>query len=140
MADDPKSLILGAFEAFNRDGAEGFLGHLSERDALSPDFTIEIQHDAPNGGIWEGPEGFREMLRIWLEVWDEFELHPQEPEELAPGRYVIPTRQRAVAHGSGMEIDALYCYTVELDEGVVRRFGLFTERDLAERFLRGGEA
>jgi hypothetical protein len=74
------------------------------------------------------------MARIWLEAWDQFEIHPQEPIELHPARFLVPMRQRAVTR-SGLELDELFFYTVELADGRWRRIGLFNERNLAERFL-----
>lgn len=139
MAEEQSQLISGAFAAYNSDGAQGFLNHLIERDALAPDFAMEIQRDAPNGGTWSGPDGFREMVDSWLEAWAEFEVRPQQPEEVDPGKFVIPTRQAAVARGSGLRIDADYFYTAEFAQGRIRRIGLFMDRGLAERYLRSGE-
>ena len=138
--DDRQELIVQGLSSFNHEGAEGFLDFATERDALDPAFRMELQHDAPNGGVWEGPDGFREMARIWLEAWEEFELRPQEPVELQPNLFVIPTRQRAVARGTGIELDELFFYTVELADGRFRTIGLFIERELAERFLTTGQA
>jgi hypothetical protein len=137
VVEDPKGLVSEVFGAFNEAGAEGFLDYLAERDALHPDFMMEIQRDAPNGGQWRGPEGFREMARIWLEVWDVFEVHPDEPIEVAPDRYVVPVRQRAVAHGSGLEINERFFYTVQFADGRFWRVGLFVDRPRADRYLAG---
>ena len=137
VVDDPRKLVQEMFGSYNELGPIGFMDELVERDALAPDFMMEIQQDAPNGGQWHGPEGFKEMAGIWLEVWDVFEIHPEEPFETAPDRYLVPVRQRAVAHGSGLEIDEQFFYTVEFSEGRFRRIGLFADRPQAERYLAG---
>lgn len=134
--DDRPELIVQALSVFNDGGADGFLDFLSERDALDPGFVMELQRDAPNGGVWKGADGFREMARIWLEAWEVFELHPQDPEELDPDRFLVPTRQRAVARGTGIELDELFFYTVEFADERFKWIGLYTERSLAEEALR----
>jgi ketosteroid isomerase-like protein len=138
MATEPRELIPEFFAAYNEGGATGFIDYLVERDALHPDLVMEIQRDAPNGGQWRGPEGFRDMSRRWLEVWEEFEILPEEdPIEVAEGRYVVPVRQRVVARGSGLEIEESFIYTVEFAEGRVWRIGLFVDRPRADRYLAG---
>ena len=135
---EPKELAVQALLAFNDDGAKGFLDFLKAHEAFDPDFVMAIQSDAPNGGEWHGAEGFEEMVRSWLEAWDVFELQPEEAIELAPGRLLIPTRQRAVARGIGLELNERFFYTVNLEDGRFRRLGLFTDRSLAEAALGVG--
>jgi ketosteroid isomerase-like protein len=130
-------MIRGAFAAFNEGGADGFIDYLAERDALHPDFLMEIQRDAPNGGQWRGPEAFKEMTRRWMEVWDEFQVLPEDVIETTPDHYVVPVRQRAVTQGGGLELDEEFFYTVELSDGRMRRMGLFMDRTRADRFLAG---
>ena len=112
-----------------------FLDYLESMDALDEGFEMEIQADAPNGGVWRGREGFEEMVRLWLEAWEEFEVLPEDPIELAPGRLLVPTRQRVVAKGSGIELEEEFFYTLEMADGRFKRLGLFLERSLAERHL-----
>lgn len=132
--------ILGALRAFNRLGADGFLDYLAERDRLAPEFAMTIQRDAPNGGVWEGKDGFRKMSEVWLEAWEVFELNPDQPIEIEPDRFVIPTRQRAVVKGTDMELEELFFYTVRYADDRWAEIGLFNEREKAERFLTEGEA
>ncbi|MBM3666312.1 MAG: hypothetical protein FJW90_02320 [Actinobacteria bacterium] len=138
MASDPTELIVGAFAAFNEGGAPAFIGCLTDRDALDEDFAMEIQADAPNGGRREGEAGFLRMADLWLEAWEEFEMPPGDPVQLSAGRYLVPTRQRVVARGSGMELEEGFFYTVQLSQGRVKRIGLFSDRSLAERDLALG--
>jgi hypothetical protein len=121
--------------AFNEGGAPGFLGFLTDEEAIAPDFVMEIQRDAPNGGEWRGAAGFEEMARTWLEAWEEFEIRPEEPIEVAPERFLVPVQQRAVARGSGLELNERFFYTVHLVNGRFQRVGLFTDRSLAEEDL-----
>jgi ketosteroid isomerase-like protein len=113
---------------------------MADRDLLAPDFEMTLQRNAPNGGVWRGEEGFREMARTWLEAWDVFELSPEAPIRLGPDRFIVPTRQRAVAKGTDLELDARFFYTVEYRDGRWQNIGLFLEREGAERFLASGEA
>ena len=49
---------------------------------------------------------------------------------------MVPTRQRAVARGTGIELDELFFYTVEFADERFKWIGLYTERSLAEEALR----
>jgi ketosteroid isomerase-like protein len=137
MPVEPEELVKRAFHAFNEGGPSGYIEYLVNRDAVAPDFAMTIQADLPNGGEWRGTTGFERVMAIWLEAWREFEVHPGDPEELAEGRYLVPVRQRAVARGSGMELNAQFFYTVELADGRFSRVGLYADRALAERALGG---
>jgi hypothetical protein len=137
---DASQLVSEGFRAFNERGVTAFLDYLERMDALDEGFEMEIQADAPNGGVWRGREGLEEMARLWLEAWEEFEVLPEDPIELAPGRLLVPARQRIVARGSGIELEERFFYTVELADRRFRRLGLFVERSLAERHLGVVEA
>lgn len=127
--------MLSALRSFNQGGAAGFFGFLERNDALADDFVMYIQEDLPNGGEWRGRDGFERMIEIWMEAWDEFEIHPHDPVEVGEGRYLVPVRQHVVAKGMGLELEEEFFYTVELEDGLYRRVGLYAERELAERAL-----
>jgi hypothetical protein len=79
-----------------------------------------------------------EMASSWLEVWDEFEVHPSDPVPISRDRYLVPARQRAVAKGTGMELSADFFYAIELAAGRFRRVGLYSDRARAEQALAEG--
>jgi hypothetical protein len=132
---DASELVRDGFGTFNRDGPAAFVDYLKRVGAWDDGFEMELQADAPNGGVWKGEEGFREMIRTWMEAWEEFEIFPGEPIPVTPDRFLIPVRQRVVARGSGMELESDFFYTLEMAGGRVRRMGLFIERSLAEEHL-----
>lgn len=132
---DASELVRDGFGAFNRDGPMAFIEYLKGMGAWDDGFEMELQADAPNGGVWKGEEGFEEMIRTWMEAWEEFDVTPDEPIPVAPDRYLIPTRQRVVAKGSGIELESDFFYTLELADGRVRRMGLFIDRSQAEQHL-----
>jgi hypothetical protein len=134
---DPIELVRDGFGAFNRDGPVAFIEYLKRMDAFDDRFEMELQADAPNGGVWKGEEGFEELIRTWMEAWEEFDVAPEEPIPVAPDRYLIPARQRVVARGSGIELESDFFYTLEMADGRFRRLGLFVERSKAERYLAG---
>lgn len=127
--------MLEALRTFNNGGAEGYFSFLRGHDALHDDFVMYIQDDLPNGGEWKGEDGFRRMVDLWMEAFDEFEIKPSDPIEMGAGRYLVPVRQRVVAKGSGIELEADFFYAVEVDAGLHRRIGLYSERGLAEEAL-----
>jgi hypothetical protein len=132
---DVSELVRDGFRTFNEGGAPAFIDYLTRMDAIGPGFEMKVQEDAPNGGTWRGLDGFNEMVRTWLEAWEEFEVFPEKPIEFATDRYIVPARQRVVARGSGMELEERFFYTFEFAEGRVERIGLFIERPLAEAHL-----
>jgi hypothetical protein len=135
---DAKELVRDGFAAFNEGGSGAFVSYLKRMNAFDDRFEMVLQEDAPNGGVWKGEEGFAEMVRTWMEAWEEFEIFAEEPIPVAPDRFLIPARQRVVARGSGMELESDFFYTLTLDDGRFRRMGLFLERSLAERELEAG--
>jgi hypothetical protein len=135
--DQTKKLIEGIFRGYNEGGPAAFIEGLKSIDALSPDFAMEIQEDLPNGGEWRGVEGFEAMAQLWLEAWESFEVLPGEPEEVGPGRYLVPVRQHVVARATGIELDEPFVYTLEFRDERLRRVGLFKDRPRAERALSG---
>ena len=131
MSKDATDSALRGMDAFNRGETDAFIEFLASE--AHPDFFFHIQEDIPNGGVWEGTEGTRTMLNLWMEAWDEFEVIPGEPVEGADGRVLIPVQQRAVLAGSEMELKSDFQYVWVMEDGKVREVHLFSDPDQASR-------
>ena len=95
-----------------------------------------IQEDLPNGGRWDGREGFEAMLREWREAWERFGWELLELEEHGD-RALTRVRQHGVARGSGMEIDMELYYVWGARDGKIGLWHLYVDREQAEAVARG---
>ena len=103
---------------------------------IHPDFLFHIQEDLPNGGDWVGIEGYNRMTRSWLEAWDEFGIEPDEFIPVTRDGILIPVRQRARAHASGLEVEGQFIYVLLFRDEKVEQIHLYADRaqaDLAAR-------
>jgi ketosteroid isomerase-like protein len=129
MVPSNAELTSRGFQTFNEGGPEAFMEFLSSEGLLHPDFAFHIQEDMPNGGEWRGVEGFRELMRHWLEPWQEFTIKPLEVTEGPEGDVLMEVEQRAVARGSGMEISGRgFFYVVIYRDGKVAEMHLVNDR------------
>jgi ketosteroid isomerase-like protein len=123
-------LLETAFAAFNRAGAPGLL------PLTHPDIEVFIQDDLPNGGRWDGHEGWLAMGRAWQEAWERFTVEPLEVEDHG-ARTLIRVRQRGRARGSGIEVDGEFWYVAEVRDGRISLWHLYTDRARAEASADG---
>lgn len=131
-----RELVEGVFETFNAKGGDAVLDFLRENDALSPDFGARVQPSVPNGGDWPGLEGYRRMVRAWMEAWDTFRIVPREIEEVAEGRWLARVTQSATSP-AGMVLDAPeFIYTCLFVDGKLARIGIWNDEGLARADLR----
>ena len=130
---DQEDIVRRGLEVFNGEGTEAFLDFLAANDLMHPEFTFHIQEDLPNGGAYEGPDGFRSMAAQWLEAWREFDVVMREIVRGGDERLLVPVEQRAVASGSGVEVSGEFLYVFVFEAGRVREIHLLADRDLANR-------
>ena len=108
----------------------------------APESALELLHPAvrfdatvrPDGKLWHGPEGAREAMSEWVQVWDEYELRFERYLEAGEGRVAVLWHERGHARGSGMPIAQSGITVFELRDGLVAeiRPRLDRERALAE--------
>jgi len=96
-------LIRAGFERFNEGDVEGLLAQMAD------DVEVFVQEDLPNGGHWDGVDGFREMSRTWTEAWDEFTVEPLEF-EAGPRNVLVRVRQHARTGELEVEGDFFYVF------------------------------
>jgi hypothetical protein len=88
--------------------ALGELGKYLE-EVIDPEIVVDfsafqsaLTPDAP--ARFDGPEGWQQMWRLWLEAWEDYE--PQiEIEEFDDEHILVTASATLKGHGSGVEID-----------------------------------
>ncbi len=130
MSSETIRLVTEASEAYRSGGYEALL------PLLHPEGHAFIQEDLPNGGRWEGREGFAAMLREWGEAWEEFGYEVLDLEQYGD-RALTRVRQHGLARGSGMEIDMDVYYVWGARDGKIDLFHLYLDRARAEAVARG---
>lgn len=139
MSERFVDLTRRGFRAYNESGPAAFIDLLEREKMIHPEFMFHVQEDLPNGGDWPGVEGYTEMTRTWLEVWDDFEIEPHEYIEMGDA-LLVPITQRAVAHGSGIEVTAEFFYVLLFTDGKLEQVRLYSDRELAEQAAATREA
>jgi ketosteroid isomerase-like protein len=75
----------------------------------------------------QGHDAVRASLVRWKGEWDDYELLPEEFEEMGD-RVVAAVRVRGRGRGSGVEVDARFYDLFTLREGKIVRMDQFTQR------------
>jgi ketosteroid isomerase-like protein len=88
-----------------------------EWETIAPGFEYHTLGTEPDAGIYRGHEGFRELISLWTDMFDELRIDAQE--FIDAGDYVIvPSRVRGRGRGSGVDIDAPYVLVWKFRDGL----------------------
>jgi uncharacterized protein len=128
-SDNLESLRL-AYDGFARKDLDAVLAVMSP--TIEWDATDALAHT----GVYHGHEGVIEYLRKLSDVWDEFELEPDQFIESANGRNIMVlgvTRGRLKETGEWIE--ARFAHIGEVKGGEVAKVKICLDRASAERLL-----
>jgi ketosteroid isomerase-like protein len=84
-----------------------------------------------NTGTYRGYEGLREWLRQWEEAWDEESYELGEIIEVDDSILVVPVRVGGRGAGSGVEIDRVFAWLYQWEDGLARRFHIYPDVEAA---------
>jgi ketosteroid isomerase-like protein len=131
-AATPTELVRSLYEAINRrDYDAGFALLGEEFEWLEPDHGLL-------GGPHRGLVEVREAIEAQLEVFDEFEIEPEEFHE--HGDHVaVPVRQRARGSVSGVEVEIRIGHLWTVKDGKAVRLEVFPAREDARKAARLAE-
>jgi ketosteroid isomerase-like protein len=88
-------------------------------DALHPEISYELTH-FPDGEVYRGHDGVREVFRAWLGTWEDY--HQTREEIIDAGEsVVVAERESGRGKGSGLHLDRLTFGVWTLKEGKVVR-------------------
>ena len=108
-------------------------------------FSQDLAVYAPPGeqvttGTWHGIEGFLEWSGEWNEAWESFELDLVDVQAIGERHAVATVNQRGLGKGSGVEIEAMSGYVMELgDDEQCIFFALYNDLDRALAAARARE-
>jgi len=115
--DEARALARAAIDAFNRGDYDAV------RAMLHPEIEVYIPPDLPNNGLYEGPDGYFQMVGQWNEAWDSFSLELTGVDE-SDGRLVAHVLQHGRGRGSGIEVRQPVIWEFELRDSKVYRLSL----------------
>jgi uncharacterized protein len=105
------------------------------RETIDPDFEYHTLSTEPDAGIFRGHEGFKELLALWTDMFDELRIEPEE--FIDAGNYVIvPSRLRGKGRSSGVDIDACYVLVWKVCHGLRTECREYATTDAALEAVR----
>jgi ketosteroid isomerase-like protein len=73
-------------------------------ETIDPEFEYHTLPNDPDAGVFHGHDGFKEMLSLWSQQFDE--MHVDAEEYVDAGDYVIvSSRVRGIGRTSGAAVD-----------------------------------
>ncbi len=93
------------------------------------DVVAVVPTGLANAGVYEGIEGFRQMMGQWLEVWEGFKAEPLEIIPVGDDALVVSVRQTATGHGSGVAVEARFAYLLRARDGLLVEWRLCRDVD-----------
>jgi ketosteroid isomerase-like protein len=127
-----RELLERFVEAFNR----------LDMDMLVADVDPDVElHEWPEGvgsKTYHGPDGVREALGVWFEVWEWMKVEITDIQE-ADDRIFVTLHQRAKGRASEVEVEIDSYNVYRSRDGRITSIELFTDRDAAiEAFDQAG--
>lgn len=130
MTPTPSELVRAVYEAINaRDYEAGFALLDQGFEWIEPEQTLL-------GGNHQGFDEVRQAIEVQLEVWDEFNIEPEEFHEVGD-RVAVPIRQRARGGSSGVEVEIRIGHLWTVREGKIIRLEVFPAREDARQAAEG---
>jgi ketosteroid isomerase-like protein len=113
-------LVKRLYEAFNRGDVEGCMA------LIAPDAQYDLTRSlGPYAGMYEGRETVADLMRSYLDAWQELRWEPQEFIEPRDGVVVVPVIASAVGGGSGIDVGAEITHAYAVSDGLVTGMALF---------------
>lgn len=126
MANENVEIARRAYAAYNRSGIEGILGY------LDPEIEWWMWEEFARGSrVFNGHEGVREVLTIFNENFDDFQVDPGEFIGADDERIIVSVRLSGRAKGTGEEqtFDLFHLWTIR--GGCAVRFDSYATREEA---------
>ena len=125
MSQENVETLRAGYEAVNRGDYDAFFQILDLAiEWKAPDRT-------PFAGAHHGHEAVKELLKTYLEAFDDLRMEPEEFFDDAGDRIVVFIRETARGRGSGVEVEIRVGHLWTMREGKVVRFEYFPEREEA---------
>jgi len=118
-----RETIEAGIAAWNEGGVDAFLPY------LAPDVTWHAPPEFPGGDVWHDRDSLAPVMRDQFGpdgVFSSYSMELVEARE-APNGWFIETRQNAT-HPSGMSIDWMAFFVVQLEQEQVKTIWTFMDR------------
>ena len=122
MSQQNIELVRESLEAFERGDLDGALAN------AHPDLVSTRVH--PDGAVFHGPDGFRQLLADWLEGFSEASFWSGDYID-AGDRVIVHQHQRGRGAGSGALVDGDFWLVYAFAEGKVIRLDIYADKDEA---------
>lgn len=112
------------------------------RSMIPPEGEIYGAPGIINAGTYHGFEGFMQWVRQWNDAWDEIDYELGEMIEVRDRFVVVPAHVFGKGAVSGLEIDSVFGWMYEFQDGKAVRFHTYATVDDAldaARRLAGSE-
>jgi ketosteroid isomerase-like protein len=99
---------------------------------FSPEIEVHSPPGTVNVGTYRGIEGFLKWASMWNEAWGRFNREILRVEAVGERHVVAVVEQKGVGRGSGVEVQQVSGYLMEVDESEkCVHFALFNDVDAA---------
>ena len=122
MSHENVETVRAALEAFRRGDVEEAL------QRVHPEM-VSTRVD-PDGAVFHGRDGLMALMADWTEGFDEWSYRAEEFFD-AGDRVVVRLHQWGRGAGSGVPVAGDYWLTYLVEDGMVTRFSIFTDREQA---------
>lgn len=112
------------------------------RSMIPPEGEIYGEPGLLNAGTYWGFDGFQEWINHWEDAWDDVHYELLEMIEVGDSLVVVPVHIVGRGAGSGVEIDSVFGWMYEFQDGKAIRFHVYATVDgalEAARRLSGSE-
>jgi ketosteroid isomerase-like protein len=101
-------------------------------DLLDSEFAFVLRPEFPDAGVYHGPEGMRDYMRLFLAAWNNLTITPTEFIE-ADGSLIVAVHQRGIGRESGIATELRY-YQIWTFRGraIIRLEGVRTRAEAFE--------
>jgi ketosteroid isomerase-like protein len=133
MASVDHDTARAMFDAWNSGNVDRMIEFWSE----DGDWIWEDMPDAPDAQVFRGRESVEAHLREMIGVLGGMEIHVNELVDLDDELLAV-TRTTVRGAQSGIELDAAAYHVINFEDGQVRRYRVFTDREEAMRAAEAG--
>jgi uncharacterized protein len=126
MSERNVEVVRRGFETFNRRDVDGLV-ELCADDAEWFPFRAQLE-----GSVYRGHEGIRRFVADMDDDWAEFEIHPEQFEDLGE-RVLVMGRVRGRAGVSGVAVNNLGGFVFELSDGKISRLVSYSDPEVARQ-------
>ena len=117
MSEENVELVRRGYEAWNANGLEAALAEF-----LHPEVELHDLVEMPDGSVYRGHEGAREMWKQFTQGWDELQFGLEDAIDLGDERVLLRVRAKGRIKGSDAPIEVSFyeVWTVRDGRGIKR--------------------